>query len=463
MYKTTDAGKTWHSSGLKDTHTIGKIVVDPHNANVVYAASMGHVYANNAERGIFKSTDGGAHWSKVLYVDDATGAIDLVMDNSHPNTLYAAMWQAYRRPYGLSSGGPGSGLYKTTDGGAHWTKISGQSRVCRPACSAASASASRRAIRRSCTRSCKRRTAASSAPMTAAPIGSASTTAWKCGSARSTIWRSTRIRPIPNTIYVPNARFFVSHDGGKTFRSLAAAARRQSHRLDRSEESEDHSRGQRRRCNGFNRRRQDVEQRAQSAHRAVLSCCARRSVSVQYLRRATGRRFVRRTECVFRRCPSSRPIGRRTALGESTFVAPQPGNTNIDYGSGYFSIMMRHDAETNEYNSVSPYPLYREGASVGRTRGPPRVDAPNYLLAGQSERAARRRTVRVEQHRSRPDMEEDQSRSHAQRSEERSRERRSDRQRCFKRRNLSRTSPRSPYRRSTAMRYGRDRSTGWCI
>ena len=106
VYKTTDAGKTWRYAGLKDTHTIAKILVDPHNANVVYAASMGHVYANNAERGIFKSTDGGAHWSKVLFINDATGAIDVVMDNSHPNTLYAAMWQASRTAWGLTPAVP---------------------------------------------------------------------------------------------------------------------------------------------------------------------------------------------------------------------------------------------------------------------------------------------------------------------------------------------------------------------
>ncbi|MBV9028276.1 MAG: glycosyl hydrolase, partial [Candidatus Eremiobacteraeota bacterium] len=124
VYKTTDAGKTWRYAGLKETHTIGKIVVDPRDANVVYAASMGHVYAKNPERGVFKSTDGGAHWHKTLYVDDATGACELVMDPSHPKTLYAATWQAYRTPYSLNSGGPGSALYKTTDAGRHWAKIS---------------------------------------------------------------------------------------------------------------------------------------------------------------------------------------------------------------------------------------------------------------------------------------------------------------------------------------------------
>ncbi len=138
VYKTTDAGKTWHYAGLKDTHTVAKIVVDPHDANVVYAASMGHVYAKNAERGIFKSIDGGSHWSKVLYVDDATGACDLVMDPSHPKTLYAAMWQAYRTPYSLNSGGPGSGSTRRPMAGGTGRRFL-PIPVLRTACSGASA------------------------------------------------------------------------------------------------------------------------------------------------------------------------------------------------------------------------------------------------------------------------------------------------------------------------------------
>ena len=124
MFKSTDAGKTWHYAGLRDTHTISAIAVDPHNPNIVFASSMGHVFKDNAERGVFKSVDGGTTWHKVLFVNAATGAVDLVMDPKNPNVLYAAMWQAYRTPWKLSSGGPGSGLYKTTDGGAHWTNIS---------------------------------------------------------------------------------------------------------------------------------------------------------------------------------------------------------------------------------------------------------------------------------------------------------------------------------------------------
>ena len=124
VYKTTDAGKTWSYAGLRDTHMIAKIAVDPNNARIAYAASMGHVFRPNPERGIFKTTDGGNTWSKVLFVNDDTGAIDLAMDSRNRNVLYAAMWQAQRFPWKLSSGGPGSGLYKTLDGGRHWMRIS---------------------------------------------------------------------------------------------------------------------------------------------------------------------------------------------------------------------------------------------------------------------------------------------------------------------------------------------------
>ncbi|MDE3154867.1 MAG: glycosyl hydrolase [Acidobacteriota bacterium] len=123
MYKSTDAGKTWKKIGLADTHVISRIVVDPNNPEVVYVAAMGHVFADNAERGVFKSTDGGQTWKKILYVDEKTGAIDLVMDPANPDTLYAAMWQAFRTHWTFSSGGPGSGIYKTTDGGAKWTNV----------------------------------------------------------------------------------------------------------------------------------------------------------------------------------------------------------------------------------------------------------------------------------------------------------------------------------------------------
>ncbi|MGH8319216.1 MAG: WD40/YVTN/BNR-like repeat-containing protein [Steroidobacteraceae bacterium] len=124
MYKSTDAGKTWSRIGLEDTGVIGGIIVDPNDPDVVYVAAMGHVWAPNPERGVFKTTDGGRTWKKILYVNEHTGAITLAMDPKNSQVLYAAMWQAYRRHWTFSSGGPGSGIYKTTDGGTHWSNIS---------------------------------------------------------------------------------------------------------------------------------------------------------------------------------------------------------------------------------------------------------------------------------------------------------------------------------------------------
>ncbi|MGH9487457.1 MAG: WD40/YVTN/BNR-like repeat-containing protein [Terriglobales bacterium] len=123
MYKSSDGGKTWQFIGLADTHIISWILVDPNNPDVVYVAALGHLFGPNPQRGVFKSTDGGQTWKKVLYVNDHTGAITMAMDPSNPQVVYAAMWQMRRRHWGFSSGGPGSGIYKTTDGGANWTNI----------------------------------------------------------------------------------------------------------------------------------------------------------------------------------------------------------------------------------------------------------------------------------------------------------------------------------------------------
>lgn len=125
VFFSPDAGASWRSMGLQDVGQIANIVVSPANPEVVFVAAFGHAWAPNAERGVFRSTDGGRTWKKVLYVDDKTGASDLVMDPSNPMILYAGMWQAQRYPWMMVSGGNSSGLYRSTDGGETWQKLSG--------------------------------------------------------------------------------------------------------------------------------------------------------------------------------------------------------------------------------------------------------------------------------------------------------------------------------------------------
>jgi photosystem II stability/assembly factor-like uncharacterized protein len=123
IYKSTDAGDTWRHVGLPEAGQIGRIVVHPTDPDIVYAAVLGHIFGPNAERGVYRSTNGGLRWSKVLFVSDKAGAVDLSMDASNPRVLYAAMWEAERKPWTMISGGPGSGLYKTTDGGNTWVEL----------------------------------------------------------------------------------------------------------------------------------------------------------------------------------------------------------------------------------------------------------------------------------------------------------------------------------------------------
>jgi photosystem II stability/assembly factor-like uncharacterized protein len=124
VFKSTDAGRTWAYVGLADTRQIGRIRVDPKNPGIVYVAALGHVWGPSADRGVYKSENGGKSWRKVLFVSDSAGAVDLSIDPSDSRVLYAAVWHAYRTPWKLVSGGAGSGLFKSTDAGENWTNIS---------------------------------------------------------------------------------------------------------------------------------------------------------------------------------------------------------------------------------------------------------------------------------------------------------------------------------------------------
>jgi photosystem II stability/assembly factor-like uncharacterized protein len=125
VFKTTDGGRTWRNMGLTDSHHIGRVLVDARDPRTVYVAATGHLYTSNTERGVYKSADGGETWTRVLFVDDRTGAIDIAQDPSRPEVLYAAMWERARTARNFLESGPGSGIWKSMDAGAHWTRLGG--------------------------------------------------------------------------------------------------------------------------------------------------------------------------------------------------------------------------------------------------------------------------------------------------------------------------------------------------
>ncbi len=125
IYRSADAGRTWANIGLRDSRQIGAVIVDPANPDTVLVAAIGHAFGPNPERGVFRTTNAGRSWTRVLFRDDQTGAIDITADPHDPRTIYAALWQVRRQPWNFSSGGPGSGLFRSTDGGVTWTELHG--------------------------------------------------------------------------------------------------------------------------------------------------------------------------------------------------------------------------------------------------------------------------------------------------------------------------------------------------
>ncbi len=223
MYKSADGGKTWAHIGLEDSRQIGRILVDPRDANKVFVAALGHAYGPNQERGVFRSRDGGKRWQKILFHDENTGAIDVAFEPGNPKTIYASLWQTRRPPWSVypPSNGPGSGLYRSIDGGDHWERVSGQGLP--------TEGLGRIGI-----------AFAPSNPRRIYLIVDAkegglfrsdnSGQSWLRVSHDRRIWQrgwyfgEASVDPKdPDTVYVPNTTAYQSHDGGKTFAAFKGA------------------------------------------------------------------------------------------------------------------------------------------------------------------------------------------------------------------------------------------------
>jgi len=362
IFKSTDGGKTWQYIGLRDTHTISNIVVDPKDPDIVYASSMGHVFKPDPERGVFKSTDGGKTWNKVLFVNDETGAINLVMEPNHPNVLYAAMWQATRTPWSLSSGGPGSGVYKSTDGGAHWTNITQSKGLPQGVLGRIGVSVT--AANPNVVYTIMQ---ARHGGVFRSDDGGKSWTRvnkeWKLRQ-RAFYYMCIFVDPKdPNTVYVPEVdALWVSRDGGKTFKKL------------KTPHGDNH-------VVWINPDNPKIMLEGNDGG-ATVTTDGGKTWSTEH-NQPTGQFYHVNLDDQFpfhiygaqqdegsTEGPSADnghaiPLAawHRVAYGESTYSVPQPGDPNITYGSGYFSIFLRYDLDKGQYESVSPWPNYQEGAS----------------------------------------------------------------------------------------------------
>ncbi len=366
VYKSTDAGKTWSYAGLRDARMTADMAIDPRNPDVVYVASMGHVFKPNANRGVFKTTDGGKTWRKILFVDENTGGVSLSINPRDPRVVYAATWQAQRVPWKLSSGGPGSALYKTSDGGIHWKKISANPGFARGELGKIGVSV------------------AASDPRIVYAIVQAhdggvfrsndAGATWKRVNAemklrqRAFYYMAIYVDPNnPQIAYAPQVDgVYRTKDGGKTFAELDTP------------HGDNH-------IVWINPRNSNIVLVGNDGGGTVTVddgdhwSSESNQPTGQYYHVALDDQFpfhvfgAAQDEGAYEGASASiggirRGDWHEVALGESTFVAPEPGDPAVTYGSGYYSSFVRLDRLTGNAKNVSPWPRYMSGASSSATK-----------------------------------------------------------------------------------------------
>lgn len=219
MWRSDDGGRSWNNIGLKEGRHIIRILIHPRNPDIVWAAVIGHLFGPNKERGIYKTTDGGKNWKKVLYVNEQTGASDLVMESGNPSVMYAGMWRVLRTPYSMESGGEGSGLYKSTDGGETWKNISANKGLPKGVWGIVGVAVAP-------SNPDKVYTIVENAKggmFASTDAGESWTLTSSDNNIRQRAWYYTKVFVDPkneNLVYAPNVNFMRSRDGGKTFQSV---------------------------------------------------------------------------------------------------------------------------------------------------------------------------------------------------------------------------------------------------
>jgi photosystem II stability/assembly factor-like uncharacterized protein len=358
VYRTTDAGKTWTHSGLADTHAISRIRIHPKNPDLVYVCALGHPYGPNEERGIFRSKDGGKTWQKVLFRSNHSGAVDLCIDPQEPQVMFASIWDAYRTSWSLSSGGPESGLFKSTDGGDTWSEITRNSGLPKGVIGKIGVSVSGADGKR-----VYAIVEAEEGGMFASDDAGAT---WKKVSddrrLRQRAFYYSRLYADPkarDTLYVLNTGFYKSTDGGKTYKTIRVP-HGDNHDLwiapnDPLRMINSNDGGGNVSINGGESWTGQGYPTAQLYHVATTK---------DFPYHVCGAQQDNSTVCV-----SSEAGGRgRTASvmyavggGESGYIAPHPKNSNLFYAGSQGALLTRFDRSTGHTRDIQVYPLFFSG------------------------------------------------------------------------------------------------------
>ncbi|HXA52186.1 MAG TPA: hypothetical protein VNV86_17840, partial [Candidatus Acidoferrum sp.] len=364
VYKSTDAGKTWTNVGLHDSRAIGKILIHPHNPEIALVAALGHPFGPNAERGVFRTADGGKTWDKVLYKDENTGAVDLCFDPNNPNIVFAALWQTRRTPWGMDNGGSGSGMYRSGDGGVTWKQVQGGGLPRGPWGKVGIAVAA----------NSERVYALIQAKEGGLFRSENGGVAWQLvNPSRTLVQRAFYYMHIvadpksPDVVYVMNVEFGKSVDGGRTF-SRIRPPHGDNHGLwidpvntDRMIESNDG--GATVTLDGGKHWTGVLNQPTAQFYHVITD---NRTPYYVY-----GAQQDNSTIAIASRGDAGsidRPEWYPVGGGESGYIAPDPHDPNIVYAGSYEGSLTRYDKRTGQSRQISPWPEITDGEGAANLK-----------------------------------------------------------------------------------------------
>ncbi len=362
MWRSEDGGRSWKNIGLKDARHIIRIVIHPKNADVVWVAAMGHLFGPNEERGVYKTIDGGKTWKRTLFVNNQTGASDLVMEPGNPSTMYAGMWRLIRTPYSLESGGDGSGLYKSTDGGETWSNVSAKKGLPKGTWGIVGVAFAPSNPERIYTIIEN----ANGGLYRSDDAGETWSLQSSDNNIRQRAWYYTKVFVDPknqDVVYCPNVNFMRSRDGGKTFQSSRTP---HGDHHDLWIDPEDGNRmivaddgGAQVSFDGANNWSTYMNQPTAQFYRVSTDNSFPYRILVAQQDNSTLRIKSRTTGAGI-----TEQDWETTAGSESGYVVADPNNPDIVYGGNYGGYLSRLDHRTGENRAISVWPDNPMGAGA---------------------------------------------------------------------------------------------------